>query len=122
MYTETLIPVLPLQVAASVRPAVGSTNDLQLVAKRAEGVKALFRQWLQLEPSNESKAYVNYLVPRAQEGELVGCLRQLEEHKVGLGPGGGPGESVRSFPPDSCWMEHDRSWQGVLFCSSFLGS
>lgn len=48
----------------SVLSARGSTADLTVLGERAEGVKAYFAQHLGLQPVEESRAYITYLVPR----------------------------------------------------------
>eukprot|EP00197_Chlamydomonas_leiostraca_P014447 CAMPEP_0202859992 /NCGR_PEP_ID=MMETSP1391-20130828/1884_1 /ASSEMBLY_ACC=CAM_ASM_000867 /TAXON_ID=1034604 /ORGANISM="Chlamydomonas leiostraca, Strain SAG 11-49" /LENGTH=1190 /DNA_ID=CAMNT_0049539111 /DNA_START=105 /DNA_END=3677 /DNA_ORIENTATION=- len=73
------------QVACSVQPPRGSQADLVALAQRAAGLKAYFKERLGLEPVDESKVYMSFLVPRDQEAALISFLRQLEKDAAGLG-------------------------------------
>jgi hypothetical protein len=50
--------------------ARGSQQDLASLARKASDVKEYFRQGLGLEPTDESKAYVSYLVQRSRWGKV----------------------------------------------------
>ncbi|KAK9805624.1 hypothetical protein WJX72_008643 [[Myrmecia] bisecta] len=66
------------QVAVSVLPSGRSQVDLVGLEKRSQQVQAFFRNQLGLEPSDETKAYIQYLVPRSKEAALPAVLSMLE--------------------------------------------
>ncbi|KAF6264706.1 hypothetical protein COO60DRAFT_16234 [Scenedesmus sp. NREL 46B-D3] len=59
--------------------------EQQGVAARMERVKAFFRSGLGVEPIDEGRTLLHYLVGRAAEGQLVGFLQQLEAQAGQLG-------------------------------------
>lgn len=75
----------------SVVPTLSGTIDFELVARRSEAVKAYFSQQLGLEPFEEGRVYMHFLVPRDKEEQLSPFLKQLEAKMVS----GGLGEAWR---------------------------
>ncbi|KAG1680746.1 hypothetical protein FOA52_008079 [Chlamydomonas sp. UWO 241] len=80
------------QVSVCVQPPVGTTSRKDLTAAaddnvaRVAALKDFFRDNLKgLEAVEESKAYIQYLVPRDMEDELQPFLRKLEAEGKALG-------------------------------------
>jgi hypothetical protein len=59
--------------------------DLSLLASRVDNIRAYFKQHLNLEPADENRMYISYLVSRSQEGELISFLARLEKDQVCVG-------------------------------------
>lgn len=89
-------PCLP----ALLLQARGSQQDLVELGNRAERVKAYFKQHLGLEPFEETRAYVSFLVKRDQEADLIGFLQRLEADQREMGI---TGEEPRHQAP-SCLL------------------
>ena len=94
------------QLAVSVMSALDQQADAQALQQRAEAVKHFFREHLSLSPTDETRAYMQFLVERAREQELVQFLAKLEEVCVwggGTGPVGvGGGVWASRGTPHSC--------------------
>jgi hypothetical protein len=73
-----------MQVAVCVSALNGNSSaaDLQAIAVRVDAVKLLFAERLGLEPFEESRSYISYLVPRDSEHLLMPFLKELEQKKV----------------------------------------
>ena len=66
------------QVSISVLPPGGSQLNLADMAAKADVVKAAFRQVLQLEPFDESKAYIQVRASDNPVSDRSGCFLQLQ--------------------------------------------
>ncbi len=74
------------QLSISVMSAKASQQDLTRLAAKADAVKALMRQQLGgLEPVDETKAYVSYVVTQDREQALIELLHRLEDNRQELG-------------------------------------
>ncbi|KAI8472689.1 MAG: hypothetical protein J3K34DRAFT_204610 [Monoraphidium minutum] len=77
----------------AVSPAGGGRSYADLpamaaaVAGRATAIRDFIRSELGLEPSEETRSYLSYLVEREREAALVGLLARLEERRDELGVG-----------------------------------
>lgn len=63
-----------------VNPAA---TNLDFLEERTANIKKYIKERLQLEPDDENRMYISYLVPRKLEDELVKFLADLEKDKVG---------------------------------------
>ena len=95
------------QLAVSVMSALDQQADAQALQQRAEAVKHFFREHLSLSPTDETRAYMQFLVERAREQELVQFLAKLEEVCVwgggyGASRGGGGGLGQQGDPSLLC--------------------
>ena len=58
--------------------------DLAMLATRGDNIKAYFRERLGVEPADENRMYISYLVSRSKEQDLISFLAQLEKDQVRL--------------------------------------
>jgi len=73
------------EVAVSVSPSTGSSETTMAeYSQYVRGVKDLFKSSLNLEPRDENRAYITYLIPRSHEKELPKFLARLEASKEEL--------------------------------------
>eukprot|EP00475_Leptophrys_vorax_P029658 TRINITY_DN4376_c0_g2_i5.p1 TRINITY_DN4376_c0_g2~~TRINITY_DN4376_c0_g2_i5.p1 ORF type:complete len:983 (+),score=58.52 TRINITY_DN4376_c0_g2_i5:142-3090(+) len=84
--------VVTVGVQSSTGLSVPSALDLQAeqqmksaAAEKAAAVKAFFRERLGVEPSDENKGYIKFLVPREKEAELTAFFKDLNDRRVELG-------------------------------------
>jgi len=72
-------------ISVNVSPPKASASAVNLAAGRAAKVKDFFETNLGLEPSDETKAYVQFLVPKSKEKDLPDFLKLLKENSEELG-------------------------------------
>jgi len=72
------------QVSASVQASKAGLIDPVELERRSNGVKDFFYEHLKLDPTDINKTYINYLVPRAREDDLVPFLEKLESKASSL--------------------------------------
>eukprot|EP00192_Tetraselmis_astigmatica_P020949 CAMPEP_0117674012 /NCGR_PEP_ID=MMETSP0804-20121206/14798_1 /TAXON_ID=1074897 /ORGANISM="Tetraselmis astigmatica, Strain CCMP880" /LENGTH=279 /DNA_ID=CAMNT_0005482827 /DNA_START=381 /DNA_END=1220 /DNA_ORIENTATION=- len=71
-------------ISVNVQPGRGSTSALN-IADRASLVKDFFKRNLGMEPSDETKAYVQFLIPKEKEAQLPQFLKQLRDESESIG-------------------------------------
>eukprot|EP00879_Flechtneria_rotunda_P001464 GHRR01001618.1.p1 GENE.GHRR01001618.1~~GHRR01001618.1.p1 ORF type:complete len:377 (+),score=106.50 GHRR01001618.1:215-1345(+) len=80
-YQLTVHAATPRNAAYS---ALSAVEQIELAA-RISNIKQFFRHGLAAEPVDESRTLLRYLIGRAQEGQLVSFLSQLEQQSQQLG-------------------------------------
>lgn len=73
------------QIAVSVSPGTGAPPSLEDLARRSAAVKKFFYEGLGLEPVDESKAYISFVVGRELEPQLAAFMARLERDSEALG-------------------------------------
>ena len=69
------------QLSVSVLPARAGAASTEALAAAAAGVKALFLADLGVAPSDESKAYLTFMVPKQCEAVLPAFLQKLDAER-----------------------------------------
>jgi len=72
-------------ISVNVLPSSNKSAASLHVASRAAKVKDFFKAKLGLEPSDETKAYVQFLIPKEKEDEMPGFLAELKDAGDELG-------------------------------------
>jgi ABC-type multidrug transport system ATPase subunit len=72
-------------ISVNISPMSASASSASLAKGCAARVKEFFMSNIGLEPSDETKAYVQFLVPKSKEGDLPGFLELLKESSQELG-------------------------------------